>query len=298
MNHRPKLLITGASGQVGAEFQALADQFPQFDFHFTTRKELDIGEVQQVRELFETQHYDYCINCAAYTAVDLAEKERELAEKINITAVENLATICAKQQIPLIHFSTDYVYHGSQNRPFCEDDPTFPEGIYAATKLAGEAAALKLNAHTMIIRTSWVYSPFGHNFVKTMLRLGQQRPELSVVFDQVGTPTYAYDLALAVLNILQQVTQGKITADQLSGIFNYSNEGVTSWYDFALAIFEIRNLNCAVVPIESKDYPTPASRPFYSVLNKGKIKRTFDLNIPHWRDRLMHCLDRLPKTIS
>ncbi len=298
MNAKPKLLITGGNGQLGQELQALANQFPDFEFYSTARESLDISDDQQITQLFEKEQFDYCINCAAYTAVDRAEAEKELAEKINIKAVENLAAICARQEIPLIHFSSDYVYHGHQNHPYCEDDPTFPEGIYAVTKLAGEAAALQRHHQTMIIRTSWVYSAFGHNFVKTMLRLGRERDELRVVFDQIGTPTYAYDLAFAVLTILHKVEQQKVPAAALSGIFNYSNEGVTSWYDFALSIFELSGITCNVTPIESKDFPTPATRPFYSVLNKNKIKSTFALSIPHWRDSLQHCLERLPKTIS
>lgn len=298
MSTKPRLLVTGANGQLGQELQGLASQFSDFDFHFTTREDLDIGDAQQLEQLFEKGDYNYCINCAAYTAVDRAEVEKELAEKINIKAVENLATICAKRKIPLIHFSSDYVYHGHQNHPYKEGDPTFPVGIYAVTKLAGEAAALQRHAQAMIIRTSWVYSPFGHNFVKTMLRLGRERDELRVVFDQVGTPTYAYDLALTVLNILQKVQKAEVPATCLSGIFNYSNEGVTSWYDFALAIFELSDIQCQVVPIESKEFPTPATRPTYSVLNKNKIKETFGITIPHWRERLIDCLDRLSTTIS
>ena len=188
----------------------------------------------------------------------------------------------------MIHYSTDYVYHGTQNRPFKETDSTSPGGVYAATKLEGDQRVLAANPRTIILRTSWVYSSFGHNFVKTMLRLGKERDQLTVIFDQTGTPTYARDIAVATLHILRKLEN--TNAEESAGIYHFSNEGVTSWYDFAKAIFDLENINCHVLPIETKDYPIPAARPHFSVLNKAKIKTTFDMEIPHWRDSLRECL--------
>lgn len=290
-NQQPvTILVTGANGQVGQELRQLAASFSGFNFHFVSRADLDIADGELVQNLFKLQAFDFCINCAAYTAVDTAESEPELAYQINVEGVENLARACQSIGATLLHFSTDYVYHNQQNTPFQEDDPTNPQSVYAKTKLAGEEAAKAACPDTMILRTSWVYSGFGHNFVKTMLRLGKERPELRVVFDQIGTPTYASDLAHTVLQIIQKVTDGEIKKETMRGIFHYSNEGVTSWYDFALAIFELENMDCKVQPIETKDYPTPAARPPFSVLNKAKIKDIFGISIPHWRERLKVCL--------
>lgn len=233
------------------------------------------------------------MNCAAYTAVDKAESEPVLAKKINVSGAKNLAEACVGQGIPLVHLSTDYVYHNRQNTPFRESDPVSPKSVYARTKLAGDRAALKANPLAIIVRTSWVYSEFGNNFVKTMLRLGAERPALNVVFDQIGTPTYAPDLAAAILKIIQKVENKEVVPKNAAGIWHYSNEGVTSWYDFAQAIFEIKNLACRVNPIETKDFPTPAARPPFSLLNKGKIKAVFGLEIPYWRDSLAICLRKL-----
>ena len=288
-----RILVTGSNGQIGQELQFLASQFPDFHFHFVSHHDLDITDKTLIDNLFHLQKIDYCINCAAYTAVDKAEREPELAYHINVTGVKNLAEACENTGATLIHFSTDYVYHNAQNTPFKEDDPTHPQSVYAKTKLEGEAAAQAAATKVMIIRTSWVYSSFGHNFVKTMLRLGAERPALRVVFDQVGTPTYARDLAKTVLDIISKVTENQVDRSLLRGVYHYSNEGVCSWYDFALAIFEIQGIDCQVFPIESKDYPTPAARPPYSVLNKSKIKSAFDLKIPHWRESLLHCLEVL-----
>ena len=233
----------------------------------------------------------WVINCAAYTAVDKAESEPDRARKVNVTGAKNLAEACAARGIPLIHLSTDYVYHSRQNTPFRESDPVSPKGVYARTKLAGDRAALRTNPLTMVIRTSWVYSAVGQNFLKTMLRLGAERPALNVVADQIGSPTYAPDLAVAILSIIQKVEQGEVAKDSISGIWHYSNEGVASWYDFAQAIFDLQNLPCQLRPIETRDYPTPAQRPPFSVLNKAKIKASFGLQIPHWRESLERCLD-------
>ncbi|MBL7804741.1 MAG: dTDP-4-dehydrorhamnose reductase [Saprospiraceae bacterium] len=284
------ILLTGANGQLGQCFRQLAARFPQFAFHFAGSADLDIADRRAVQRFFQQNRPDWCINCAAYTAVDKAESEPAQARRVNVQGVRNLAQACAQAGIPLIHFSTDYVYHGTKNAPLRETDPVSPKGVYARTKLAGERAALAVHPHTMVIRTSWVYAPQGHNFVRTMLRLAADRPELRVVFDQIGTPTYAPDLAEAVLTIIQKVENKEVAPADLSGIWHYSNEGVASWYDFAQAIFDLKKLPTRVLPIETRDFPTPAQRPPFSVLNKGKIKAAFGLTIPHWRESLEKCL--------
>lgn len=285
-----KILITGANGQLGQEFAFLAANFPHFEFTFLSRDELDITSKTDIDAFFLNKNINYCINCAAYTAVDKAENDIKSAESVNITGVKNLGEACAKLNIPFIHFSTDYVYHNNQNTPFVETDNTNPQSIYGKSKLNGEKQLLAIHPQAMIIRTSWVYSTFGHNFVKTMLRLGKERDELSVVFDQIGSPTYARDLAAVVLQILTKNEEKNLPNNTFSGIYHYSNEGLCSWYDFALAIFEIAQIKCHVLPIESKAYPTPAKRPPFSVLNKTKIKDTFEIEIPHWRESLKKCL--------
>ncbi|MFK7935290.1 MAG: dTDP-4-dehydrorhamnose reductase [Saprospiraceae bacterium] len=287
------ILVTGANGQVGSELQHLAQFFNNFTFIFTDVAELDITDEAEVMRFAKTHPFDYCINCAAYTAVDKAETNVELARKINVTGAVNLAKASHSNNALLFQISTDYVYHNTQNTPFKEGDPTNPQGVYAQTKLDGDLAAQQYNANTMVIRTSWVYSTFGHNFVKTMLRLGKDRDKLTVIFDQIGTPTYARDLARAMLQIIQKIENEEIAKDVTNGVFHYSNEGVTSWYDFAQAIFDVEKINCKVSPIETKDYPTPAKRPPFSLLNKGKIKATFGIEIPYWRESLKKCLEQL-----
>jgi dTDP-4-dehydrorhamnose reductase len=285
------LLITGANGQVGQCFQRLATQYPQFRFLFSGSADLDIGDKKAVKKFFK-QNPDirYCVNCAAYTAVDKAESEPDKAHKVNAKGPKNLAEACAERGIPFLHLSTDYVYHNRHNTPLQEHDPVSPKSVYARTKLAGERAAQKAHPRATILRTSWVYAPVGNNFVKTMLRLGKERASLNVVFDQIGTPTYAPDLVKAILDILEKVENKEVAPEQLAGIWHYSNEGVASWYDFAVAVMEIAGLPCIVHPIETKDYPTPAQRPPFSVLNKGKIKAAFGVEIPHWRESLGICL--------
>ena len=285
------LLITGANGQVGQCFQQLTAQYPGFQFLFAGSSDLDIADRTAVRRFFSSQKLTWVVNCAAYTAVDKAESEPAQARKVNLTGAKNLAEACAERSIPLIHLSTDYVYHSRQNTPFREGDPESPKGVYARTKLAGDRAVLRAHpTGAMVVRTSWVYSMVGHNFLKTMLRLGAERLSLNVVADQIGSPTYAPDLAAAILDIIQKVESSEVTNDSLSGIWHYSNEGVASWYDFAQAIFDLRKLPCRVRPIETKDYPTPAQRPPFSVLNKAKIKAAFGLEIPHWRESLERAL--------
>jgi dTDP-4-dehydrorhamnose reductase len=293
------ILITGANGQVGTCFQRIAPDYPTLHFVFAGSDVLDISDERAVKSFFKrNKGIHWVINCAAYTAVDKAEQEMEMARKINVNGPKYLAKACALSNATLIHLSSDYVYHGIQNRAYVETDKVGPKSVYAKTKLAGERAAKQWHpAGTMIIRTSWVYSEFGHNFLKTMLRLGKERSEISVVADQIGTPTYAPDLAIMLLDIIEKVNNGICSKDSLSGIWNYSNEGVASWYDFAQAIFDASKLPCKVFPIETKSYPTPAVRPPFSLLNKSKIKAAFQFEIPHWRTSMMKCLNALSVSI-
>ena len=287
------ILVTGGNGQVGSELQVVAKNQSIYQFFFTDAADLDITNQEAVLAYFQKNNIQTCINCAAYTAVDKAESSPEIAKSVNVDGAENLAKACAENGAKLVHLSTDYVYHNSQNTPFKEGDETNPQGVYAQTKLDGDLVALKTCPNTVILRTSWVYSSFGNNFVKTMMRLGKERDALSVVFDQIGTPTYAKDIAEAIFKIIQSIDNQDIEKDAWQGVFHYSNEGVTSWYDFAQAIFDIENINCNLSPIESIQYPTPAKRPPFSVLNKGKIKAVFGLKIPHWRTSLRNCLEKL-----
>ena len=285
------ILVTGANGQLGNELRELSVFYPDYTFTFIGRSELDFSNSEAIQAWFHDKLFDVIINCAAYTAVDKAESEQALAKAINTTAVDTLARIAKEKAIALIHISTDYVFDGKNFKPYSETDPTNPQAIYGQTKLDGEQAMLAINpANSIIIRTSWVYSNFGNNFVKTMLRLGKERAELGVIYDQVGTPTSARDLAQAILSIIQHP---KLSAQKETAIYHFSNEGVCSWYDFAKTIFELSDIHCTVKPIETLDYPTPAKRPHYSLLNKAKIKNTFEITIPYWKDSLQECLDVL-----
>jgi dTDP-4-dehydrorhamnose reductase len=277
------ILITGAGGQLGSEFRYLAEPPKKtvFNFIFVTHKELDIQNNQKVAEFCTKNKINTIVNCAAYTAVDKAEQEPNQADAINHLAVKSLANIAKSQNIKLIHISTDYVFDGTAHKPYKESDSTNPQSVYGKTKLDGERALQAINpANSIIIRTSWVYSESSNNFVKTMLRIGTERDELNVVCDQIGTPTNARDLAKAILEIIPQLTNDNVE------IYHYSNAGVCSWYDFAQAIFEINNIKCQVKPIPSEAYPAPAKRPYYSVIDKGKIVKKFDLDINHWRTSL------------
>ncbi len=272
-------LITGADGQLGQELRLLLKDKAVCAGH----RDLDIADAATVRNFMTAQKFDAVINCAAYTAVDKAETDAETARRVNVEGPRNLAA-CG---LPLIHISTDYVFDGRGGRPYHEDDKTNPLQIYGKTKRDGELAVLQTAETAVIIRTSWLYSEFGSNFVKTMRRLGSEKENLNVVFDQTGTPTYAADLAAAIIAVLPQIVPGR------REIYHYSNEGVCSWYDFAREIMRLSDLKCRVAPIESKDYPTPAARPSYSVLNKSKIKHDFGLNINHWQESLQQCLKKL-----
>jgi dTDP-4-dehydrorhamnose reductase len=291
---RPTILVTGSKGQVGMELQALASQFPDFDFNFVDVDELDITDPAAVTTFFAENSIQYCINCAAYTAVDKAEEETNIAWKVNTVGAENLALACSRHKALMLHISTDYVYHTQVTKPYIETDLTNPQGTYARTKLQGDEAVLRSHAGgAMVLRTSWVYSSFGNNFVKTMLRLGAEKGELAVIYDQLGTPTYARDLALVMLQIVQGAENQTIDKKYLTGVYHFSNEGVTSWYDFAVAIFDIKKMKVKVQAIETKDYPTAAKRPPFSLLNKSKIKNTFGVEIPHWQQSLRNCLELL-----
>jgi len=286
------ILVTGANGQLGQSLHKISSSYPEYQFTFVQRNALDLSQTKNIAAYFEIHRFDYIINCAAYTAVDKAEEESALAEQINYLAVKQLAEIAKAQQTALIHISTDYVFDGTQYRPYVENDTVSPQSVYGASKLKGEQALQAISPKGCIIRTSWVYSEFGKNFLKTMLMLGEQRDALNVIFDQVGTPTYATDLAQAIMQVVSQDSVSDTLKKSLE-IYHFSNEGVCSWYDFSSAIFSLSGINCALSPIETKDYPTPATRPHYSVLNKAKIKQDYVLNIPYWRDSVQECLTAL-----
>lgn len=289
------VLITGANGQLGNEIQELSSNY-NYNFFFTTKENLDITNENEILNFIENNNINTVINCAAYTAVDKAELEQELADLVNRKAVKKLAKISKEKNIKLVHISTDYVFDGKHFKPYCEEFQTNPNSVYGQTKLDGELEMLKINPYnSIIIRTSWVYSSYGNNFVKTMLKLGKDRDELGVIFDQIGTPTYAKDLAKTILDVIPKIgtTPQERGENKKVEIYNYSNEGVLSWYDFAKEIMRMAKLNCKINPIETFQYPTPALRPHYSLLNKSKIKKDFNITIPYWKDSLDECLKKL-----
>lgn len=286
-----KILVTGANGQLGSEINGLADLYSNLDFVFSDLPDLDICNQEMLAQFVSKHQIDGIINCAAYTAVDKAEEDFKTAQLVNATAVGNLVSVAEEKNLKLIHISTDYVFDGTAHFPYLENCEVSPIGVYGKTKREGEEYVLNSDSESIVIRTSWLYSSFGNNFVKTMLRLGQERDELGVIFDQVGTPTYAKDLARTCLEVFSK--EEKI--DQKGKVYHFSNEGVASWYDFSKAIMEIGQVDCKVNPIETKDYPTPAQRPHYSVLNKSKIKSDFGIEIPYWRDSLKECIEKLMK---
>ncbi|OLY92098.1 dTDP-4-dehydrorhamnose reductase [Cnuella takakiae] len=281
-----KILITGGAGQLGQAFQQLAAAHPHHQFIFTDRTELDITDEGAVDKMLRETGVEALVNCAAYTAVDKAETDVELAYAINATAAGVLARACAATGVQLVHVSTDYVFNGAGKEPYRENDPVSPVSVYGASKQMGEAEVLEANKDAVIIRTSWVYAPFANNFVKTMLRLMQSRPEIGVVADQFGSPTNALDLAAAILQVLDSGTRQ-------GGIFHFSNEGVISWYDFALAIRDLSGLDCQVKPLTTAEYPTPAKRPAYSVMDKTKIQEVYGIRLKPWKESLAACLEQL-----
>ena len=283
------ILITGAGGQLGKEFGVLVNKFPQYVFLLTGKEELPVENTAALIKYFAGHHIDYCVNCAAYTAVDKAETEKDSAFLINAAAAGNLAAVCKTYNTQLIHISTDYVFDGTGTHPYKETDPVNPISIYGRSKLKGEEMVLQNHASAIIIRTSWLYSSFGNNFVKTMLRLMKERESIAVVNDQYGSPTYAADLAGAIMVVIEKYPAFHFPFS----IFNYCNEGVTTWYDFAVAIKELLPSNCTVKPIPTSQYPTPASRPRYSVLDTALIKSSFGITIPGWKESLQRCLLQL-----
>ena len=281
------ILVTGCKGQLGNELQVLAPQYADTcKFFFTDKEELDITDRQAILSFVEMNGISHIINCAAFTAVDKAESEPELCELLNHTAPEYLADAAEAVGATMIQVSTDYVFDGTACRPYTETDDTCPNSVYGRTKLAGEEAVIRNCPGSMVIRTAWLYSTFGNNFVKTMLRLGKEKQQLGVIFDQIGTPTYAGDLAMAIMTAIEKGI--------VPGVYHFSNEGVISWYDFTKAIHRIAGITtCHVRPLHTSEYPTPANRPAYSVLDKTKIKQTYDIEIPYWEESLAKCIEKL-----
>lgn len=283
-----KIIVTGANGQLGSEIKLLAERYAAHQFIFTDFEELDVASQEALSDFFAKEKPDVVINCAAFTQVDRAEAEQEAAFLLNVTAVEYLAALSVKENFFLIHLSTDYVFDGKTFAPIREDYPMTPESYYGMTKASGEVQMRLKAQRGAIIRTSWLYSAFGHNFVKTMLRLGEEQKRVQIVCDQIGTPTYGGDLAGFILENLE-----KLSACDGVETYHFSNSGVASWYDFAQAIFEIKELSVAVIPIFTKDYPTAAARPPFSVLDKTKIQERFQSVPRHWRAALEDCLHKL-----
>ena len=280
------VLITGANGQLGNEMRVLSEANKEYTYFFTDVAELDICNEQAVMDFVKANDINVIVNCAAYTAVDKAEENVELCTKLNADAVGYLAKAAEANGAEFVQISTDYVFDGTAHIPYQETEPTCPNSVYGSTKLAGEQNALTLCSRSMVIRTAWLYSTFGNNFVKTMIRLGKERESLGVIFDQVGTPTYARDLARAIFAAIRQGV--------VPGIYHFSNEGVCSWYDFTKAIHRIAGItDCKVNPLHTEEYPTPAKRPHYSVLDKTKIKVTYHIEIPYWMDSLQECISEL-----
>ncbi len=278
-----KILVTGANGQLGKEFRVIADQYPGFTFLFLSREDLAIHHFELVGNFFRSYQPDICINCAAYTAVDKAESEKDLAYLVNAESTGVLAAVCKEFGTKLVHISTDYVFNGNGQEPYTEEDPADPQSVYGASKREGEVLALKNNPQTMIFRTSWVYSVYGKNFVKTMIRLMNEKTSVSVVNDQWGSPTYAADLAKCLMDILA-------SEKFVPGIYHYSNDGIINWFLFAEAIRELSGSSCSVNPIPSSAYPTPAKRPAYSVMSMDKLKKVFNIETEPWKKRLQTCL--------
>jgi dTDP-4-dehydrorhamnose reductase len=286
-----RVLITGSNGQLGSEIRELAAKYKKLDFVFKDIPGLDICNFNLLQLFIVENNINAVINCAAYTAVDKAEEEIIIAKKVNYEGVLNIVNALQAVNGKLIHISTDYIFDGNHFLPYKESDPVSPIGVYGETKRAGELAVINSDLDSIVIRTSWLYSAYGNNFVKTMLRLGNEKENLGVIFDQVGTPTYARDLAKTCLDIL--CGDSSVNISKNGNLYHFSNEGVTSWYDFAISIMELGGANCKVKPIQTKDYPTQAKRPQYSVMNKSKIKTDFKIEIPYWRDSLKDCIEKI-----
>jgi dTDP-4-dehydrorhamnose reductase len=280
------ILITGSNGQLGNEMQQAAVRFPDFNYIYTDVAELDICDKSALDAFVKANNVNVIVNCAAYTAVDKAEDDVELCYKINRDAVRNIAEVATENKVKVVHVSTDYVFDGTNYLPYTEDMPVCPATVYGKSKLEGEQVLLENCRESVILRTAWLYSSFGNNFVKTMIKLGTERDSLGVIFDQVGSPTYAADLADAILQLLSNETF-------VPGIYHFSDEGVCSWYDFTKTIHRMANITCDVKPIETKDYPARTPRPHFSVMNKGKIKSTYGISIPHWEVSLEKCIGLL-----
>jgi dTDP-4-dehydrorhamnose reductase len=297
------IMVTGANGQLGMELRELSVSYSQYNFIFLSHNELAIENADEIKLYFEKNHPQFCINCAAYTAVDKAELEKEQAFLINGEAVGNLAVACKEHNTKFIHISTDYVFDGTASVPYKEDAPVNPQSVYGASKLEGEKLALQYNPETSIIRTSWVYSSYGKNFVKTMLKLMKEKEEINIVNDQRGSPTYAGDLAEAIMQIIGKLTShperqpkdSRLPTDR--GIYHYSNDGIITWYDFAIAVKELTGSSCRINPITTDKYPTPAKRPLYSVLDKIKIHETFGIKLKDWKASLFVCLKKIKNTL-
>lgn len=293
------IMVTGANGQLGRELSELSASYPEYDFLFLSHSELEIENAVKVKSFFKKNLPQFCINCAAYTAVDKAESEKEQAFLINGEAVGNLAVACKEHNTKFIHISTDYVFDGNASVPYKEDAPTNPQNVYGASKLKGEELALQYNPETFIIRTSWVYSSYGKNFVKTMLRLMNEKEEINIVNDQHGSPTYAGDLAEVIMQIIGKLTShperqpkdSRLTTDR--GIYHYSNDGIITWYDFAIAVKELTESSCGINPITTDQYPAPAKRPLYSVLDKIKIQETLGIALKDWKQSLDVCIQKI-----
>jgi dTDP-4-dehydrorhamnose reductase len=287
------ILITGSNGQLGSEIRELSASYKAVNFIFKDLPDLDICNFDEFQNFIIKNNITAVINCAAYTAVDKAEEDEVIAKKVNAEGVSNIVKALQKVNGKLIHISTDYVFNGDHFLPYKESNPVSPIGVYGETKREGELAVINSTLEAIVIRTSWLYSSFGNNFVKTMLRLGAEKEQLGVIFDQVGTPTYARDLAKTCLEILCE--DSSVDISENGSLYHYSNEGIASWYDFAISIMELGGKNCKVNPIQTKDYPTLAKRPQYSVLNKSKIKTDFKIEIPYWRDSLKECIEKIKK---
>jgi len=283
------VLITGGKGQLASCLKDITKNINGHNFIYVDVDELDIVKENDVETFFIENKITHCINCAAYTAVDKAESEKEMANDINVKGAKNLALSCKKSGAILIHISTDFVFDGKQTRPYTEEDKENPLGVYGETKLLGEREIMGILKEYFIIRTSWLYSEYGHNFLKTMLKLGQEKKVLKVVADQIGTPTYAKDLAEVIIGLIK-------SGNDSYGLYHYSNEGVLSWYDFAMAIFELSRLKVNLVPVKSSDYKTLAERPKFSVLDKSKLKEELCITIPYWRNSMVYCLNKITES--